>query len=288
MFIQSIHTHCNTEAVMEAVRRKVVADQPIHQGAWQTLKNTTPEVFACAIMQFVPDHVQEVLSLTPEELTLERIQQLPRVTRSDKKSWGAYLHILNPGNEAPVGLYVGSSVAERHGVWARTRTHEGKIRSRRLESLHYRFAAQHGGTIGTFHQLAIFRRDKPPLACLVRLTEGLLAVYLSTICPHPTTNHKFHGVAVTSFNNAVRGGGVPNIPNFGENASTVPLSGCSPLKQGIKQVIFLGRIENAVLRARLWPSFLVITEDRESSPCCLVGARRPRHLPRPQSGLQRP
>lgn len=94
MFIQSIHTHCNTEAVMEAVLRKVVADQPIHQGAWQTLKNTTPEVFACAIMQFVPDHVHEILSLTPEEHTLERIQQLPRVTRSDEKSWGAYLHIV--------------------------------------------------------------------------------------------------------------------------------------------------------------------------------------------------
>lgn len=94
MFIQSIHTHCNTEAVMEAVLRKVVADQPIHQGAWQTLKNTTPEVFACAIMQFVPDHVQEILSLAPEELTLERIQQLPRVTRSDEKSWGAYLRTV--------------------------------------------------------------------------------------------------------------------------------------------------------------------------------------------------
>lgn len=263
-----MHSQCQEAAVRQETGHKQLEQQRINKGAWPTLKKTDPRTMTSAILEFIPHRVQAILSLPSTELTPEKLPQLPRITSIDNETRRVYLHILNPGNKAPVGLYVGSSVAERHGVWARTRTHEGKIRSRRLESVHYRFAAQHGGTIGTFHQLAIFRRDKPPLACLVRLTEGLLAVYLSTICPHPTTNHKFHGEAVTSFNNTVRGGGVPNIPNVGENASTVPLNGCSPLKQGIKQGIFLGRIENAVLRARLWPSFLVITEDRESSHGC--------------------
>lgn len=177
---------------MEGVLRKPVADQPIHQGAWHTLKNTSPEVLACAILELVPDHVQDILSLTPEDLTLKKLQHLPRVTARDEESWGTYLHILDPGNEAPVGLFVGSSTAKRYGVWARTRTQEGNIRSGSLESLQYRFAAQHGGTIGTFHQLAMFPKDNNALASVTRLTEGMMAVYLNTITS-PTHNGRYHG-----------------------------------------------------------------------------------------------
>jgi hypothetical protein len=68
-------------------------------------------------------------SLYPDELTWKKLQQLRQITIRDHKSWGAYLHILDPSDQTPVGLYTGSSTAKVHGAWTRAKQHECNMNS---------------------------------------------------------------------------------------------------------------------------------------------------------------
>ncbi|KAK1831678.1 hypothetical protein QBC39DRAFT_406430 [Podospora conica] len=72
---------------------------------------------------------------------------------------------------------------------------------------------------------------------MLKKTKGILAVYLSTITPTapPADNlnsQNYHNLASVRFTNTTRAG-VANLPDFANNAMTVPLNGCSPLKQSI-------------------------------------------------------
>lgn len=84
MFIQSAHACCKTEAVVGGVLRKPCEDQPIHQGAWHMLKDTSPEVLTCAILEFVPERVQNVLSLVTYHRGADS-RQAPATTSSHSK-----------------------------------------------------------------------------------------------------------------------------------------------------------------------------------------------------------
>lgn len=175
LLVKAMHSQCQEATVRQEIGHKQLEQQRINKGACLIIKKTDPSTMTSAILEFIPRHAHAILSLPSTELTTEKLQQLPRITSSDNETWGVYLHILGPGNQDPVGLYVGSSTAKRYGVWARTKTHEGNILSgSTMPPLPFRRATR-GGLVGIFHKLAVFPKDKFPLACVVRLT-GLMAM----------------------------------------------------------------------------------------------------------------
>lgn len=94
-------------------------------------------------------------------------------------------------------------------------------------TLHYNFAAK-CDTPGRFYLLSIFLRAEAIYKTLVRVTKGILAMFLGTVVER-TTISQYHGPAASDFIKHTREE-VGDLPVFGMN----PLNACPPLSQAVE------------------------------------------------------